>query len=133
MMPGMAATRVFISFDFDHDEDLRNLLAGQAKNPDSPFEIADWSVKEAFTGDWKNKVRDRIRRVDQLAVICGLHTDKAIGVSAEIEIARDEGKPYFLLAGRASGTNKKPAAALAADKIYNWTWDNLKTLISGGR
>jgi hypothetical protein len=130
---GMAATRVFISFDFDHDEDLRNLLVGQAKNPGSPFEIADWSVKEAFSGDWKTKVRDRIRRVDQVAVICGHYTDRATGVSAEITIARAEGKPYFLLAGRSSGTNKKPASALAADTIYNWTWENLKILIAGGR
>ena len=34
----MAAKRVFIAFDYDHDEDLRNLLAGQAKHPDTPFE-----------------------------------------------------------------------------------------------
>jgi MTH538 TIR-like domain (DUF1863) len=133
MIPAMAAKRIFISFDFDNDDDLRTLLAGQAKNPGSPFEIADWSVKEAFTGDWKTKVRDRIKRVDQVAVICGHHTDKASGVSAEILIARDEDKPYFLLAGRASGTNKKPGTALAADKMYDWTWENLKTLIAGGR
>jgi hypothetical protein len=66
-------------------------------------------------------------------VICGHYTDTAVGVSAELEIARAEGKPYFLLAGRASGVNKKPASALSADKIYKWTWDNLKTLIAGGR
>jgi len=49
---GMAKTKVFTSFDFDHDEDLRNLLVGQSKNPDTPFELADWSVKEPMTGDW---------------------------------------------------------------------------------
>ena len=43
----MAKTPVFISFDYDHDQDLKTLLVGQANNPDSPFEIADWSVKEA--------------------------------------------------------------------------------------
>ena len=127
------ATRLFISFDFDHDADLRLLLAGQAKNPDSPFEIADWSVKEAFTGDWQEKVRSRIKQVSQMAVICGQHTDSATGVSAEILLARAEGKPYFLLAGRAAGGNKKPQAALEADKIYNWTWQNLKALIAGSR
>ena len=62
----MALTKVFISFDYDHDEDLRTMLVGQAKNADTPFELADRSVKEAMTGDWKKKVRDRIRRVDQL-------------------------------------------------------------------
>ena len=42
------ATRGFISFDYDNDQDLRALLAGQAKTKDSPFEISDWSVKKAF-------------------------------------------------------------------------------------
>jgi hypothetical protein len=45
--------KVFISFDYDHDVDLKNLLVGQAKNEDSPFEITDMSVKEELTGDWK--------------------------------------------------------------------------------
>jgi hypothetical protein len=127
------ATRVFTSFDFDHDEDLRNLLVGQSRNDDSPFEIADWSVREAFQGDWKAQVRDRIRRVEQVIVLCGHNTDSAVGVSAELTIAREEQKPYFLLAGRATGNNVKPATALAADKMYKWTWDNLKSLIAGAR
>ena len=59
-------TRLFISFDFDHDEDLRNALVGQAKMDDSPFNIADWSLKESLSGDWKEKVRERIKRVDQV-------------------------------------------------------------------
>ena len=126
------ATRVFISFDYDHDLDLKNLLVGQAKNPDSPFVIADWSIKDP-SADWKTKARERIRRVDVVAVICGHHTDTAVGVNEEIRIARDEGKPYFLLGGRASGTNKKPTAALPSDKIYEWTWANLKNLIGGAR
>jgi hypothetical protein len=129
----MAKTRVFISFDYDHDDDLRVLLLGQAKNPDSPFEIADWSLKEPLTGDWKEKIRPRIRAVSQVAVICGHYTDKAVGVAAEVEIARAEGKPYFLLGGRATGVNKKPTSALSTDKIYNWTWENLKKHIAGGR
>lgn len=127
------ATRVYISFDFDHDEDLKNLLVGQAKNDDSPFEISDWSLKEAVTGDWRAKARERILRANQVAVICGHDTDNAVGVSAEIMIARDEDKPYFLLNGRATGTVKKPAAALSADKVYKWNWNNLKSLIAGGR
>lgn len=129
----MAMTRVFISFDYDHDDDLRILLLGQAKLPDSPFEIADWSLKEPLTGDWKEKIKPRIRAVSQVAVICGHYTDSAVGVAIEVEIARAEGKPYFLLAGRASGVNKKPTSALSTDKLYKWTWENLKKLIAGGR
>lgn len=125
---------VFISFDYDHDDDLKTLLVGQAANEDSPFWIADWSIKEA-SSDWKDKARTRIKRVDQVIVICGKETDTATGVDAEIEIARQEEKPYFLLAGRADGGNTKPKAALELklDKLYKWTWDNLKNLIGGSR
>lgn len=127
------AARVFISFDFDHDEDLRNLVVGQSKNPDSPFQIADRSVHEPQTGDWREKIRQRIRRVEQVAVICGHYTARATGVATEVKIAREELKPYFLLCGRATGTVRKPTTALPTDKIHSWTWENLKKLIAGQR
>ena len=128
-----AKKRVFISFDYDHDLDLKNLLVGQSKNEDSPFEIADWSVKEEISGDWKSKVRERIKKVDVVAVICGQYTDTATGVSVEVKIAQEEDIPYFLLWGRSGKTCKKPKSAKQSDKIYKWTWDNLKKLIHGAR
>jgi hypothetical protein len=128
----MLIKRAFISFDFDHDEDLRNLLVGQAKHPDSPFEIRDRSIKEPLTGDWKAKVRTRMENVDIVIVICGEWTHRAPGVAAEVEIARAAGKPYFLLAGRADKSCMRPTTAVS-DKMYNWTWDNLKALVGGSR
>ena len=125
--------RVFISFDFDNDEELRDALVGQAKNPDSPFEIADYSVKEPLTGNWKEKVRNRIQMADLTIVICGEHTDAAKGVAAELTITREEQKPYFLLNGRHNKTCKKPVTALKTDGIYQWTWKNLQILIAGER
>lgn len=127
----MAKKRAFISFDFDHDEDLRGYLVKQAKNPDSPFYFTDWSVKEPFTGNWKEKVQSRIRRTDIVIVICGTHTHIADGVAAEIKIAREEGKPYFLLKGRRNKTCTKPRTALKNDKIIKWTWENLRKEIEG--
>lgn len=129
----MAFKRAFISFDFDHDEDLRNLLVGQAKHSDSPFEIKDRSLKEPLTADWKEKVRRRMDNVDVVIVICGEYTHTASGVSAELTIAREAKKPYFLLWGRNGKTCTKPTSAFPADKIYKWTWDNLKSLIGGAR
>lgn len=129
----MAKKRVFISFDYDHDETLKTFLVGQSKLPDSPFELADWSIKEPITGDWKAKARTRIKSVDVVAVICGLHTNTAAGVSAEVLIAQEENVPYFLLAGYSEKNNVKPLAAKASDKMYKWTWEHLKTLIGGGR
>jgi len=90
-----------------HDEDLRNLLVGQAKNPDTPFQIYNWSVKEPMTGDWREKVRTRIRSTDLTIVICGQSTHTATGVAAELSITREEKKPYFLLWGRSDKTWSK--------------------------
>jgi hypothetical protein len=129
----MAKTRAFISFDFDHDDDLKTLLVGQAKNPDTPFDLADWSIKEAISGDWKKKARERIKSVDVVIVICGEYTHTAAGVSAELQIAKDEKVAYFLLWGRHNKTCTKPTAAAATDKIYEWTWEHLKSLVGGAR
>ena len=127
------ATRVFTAFDYDHDEFLRTALVGQSKNEDSPFEICDWSVREPFTGDWKRKVRERIRRCGQVIVICGEHTHAATGVATELQIAQEENLPYFLLWGYSGKTCYAPTTAKATDRIYKWTWDNLKKLIKGER
>ena len=125
--------RAFISFDYDHDQDLRVLLAGQAKHPDTPFDFADASLKEPLVGDWKKKIRERMRKTDIVIVICGVSTHTATGVAAEVTIAQEAGLPYFLLKGRTDETCTKPTSARPADKIYKWTWDNLKALVGGGR
>lgn len=129
----MARKRTFISFDYDYDLDLKNLLIGQARNDDSPFQIVDLSIKEAISKEWKDKARGRIKSCDIVIVICGEHTDTATGVSAELTIAQEEDVPYFLLRGRADKTCVKPKASKSSDSIYNWTWENLKILINGGR
>ena len=129
----MSKKRTFVSFDYDHDVNLKNLLVGQAKNEDSPFEITDMSIKETITEDWKKKARTRIKGCDVVVVICGEHTNTATGVSAELKIAQEEGVSYFLLKGYSDKTCVKPNAAKSDDKIYDWTWDNLKKLIGGAR
>jgi hypothetical protein len=87
----MFKKRVFISFDYDHDETLKKFLVGQARNADSPFNLADWSIREHIDTNWKAKARTRIRGVDSVCVICGEYTDTATGVSAEVTIAQEEG------------------------------------------
>jgi hypothetical protein len=129
----MAKKRAFISFDYDHDLDLKNLLAGQAKHPDTPFDIVDMSIKEVISTGWKAKARTRIKGCDVVIVICGEHTNSAIGVAAELEIAQEESIAYFLLWGRSDKTCVKPTSAKTDDKMYKWTWDNLKALINGAR
>lgn len=125
--------RVFISFDYDNDEGAKTMLVGQAKLPDSPFDFKDASVKEHIDGDWKEKVKRRMDNIDVVVALCGTKTDKAAGVAVELTIAKEKGKEYFLLAAYSDKTCVKPTSASSSDKMYKWTWDNLKTLISGGR
>lgn len=128
-----AVKKVFISFDYDNDQFLRTALVGQAMNPDTPFEIIDRSLKDPLSGDWKAKIRGRIQRSDLVVVVCGQKTHTATGVAAELSIAREVGKPYFLLKGYSDKTCTRPTTAQFDDKMYNWTWDNLKLLIGGAR
>jgi len=129
----MARQKVFVSFDFDNDSTIKMFLVNQSKLPDTPFDIWDSSVKEHMDGDWVAKVRAKIRNVDIVCVLCGEKTHTAKGVAIELQIAKELGKPYFLLKGYKERACTKPTTATTADKMYDWTWDNLKTLIHGGR
>ena len=40
---------------------------------------------------------------------------------------------YVLLAGYSDGGNIKPTTAKFTDKLYKWTWENLKNLAKGSR
>lgn len=129
----MAKKRVFISFDYHNDKGAKEMLAGQALLPDSPFDFKDNSVDDHLTGDWQEKVKKRMDNVDVVIVLCGEKTHTARGVAAELRIAKEKGVDYFLLAAYQDKPCTKPTSADQGDKVYNWTWPNLKVLIGGGR
>jgi len=123
----MSKKRVFISFDFDNDLSLRTLLAGQAKLPDSPFEISDWSLKEAAPEkDWEDKALAKIKRSDIVVVIAGNSTYRASGVKKEVNMARNNNIKTVQI--KPQGTN--PTRVENAGVLYDWTWDNLKVLLA---
>jgi hypothetical protein len=125
--------RAFISFDIDNDDGAKKMLAGQAKLPDSPFDFKDNSIKYHLTGDWEQKVRRRMDNIDVVVVLCGTKTHTATGVATELRIAKEKKVPYFLLAAYSDKHCTKPTSASSSDKVYKWTWDNLKKLIAGNR
>jgi hypothetical protein len=129
-MPTRKASRVFVSYDYDNDLDLKNLLVGQARHKDTPFFVEDWSVKYASRG-WKADARSRIRRASQVIVICGYYTNEAVGVGAEIQIAREVGTPYYLLRGRKTGRVRRPSGTSFWETVHQWTWDNLHAATTG--
>lgn len=132
--PRTGRRNVFVSFDYDNDARLKDALIGQSESPDSPFSVSDYSMKEAVAeSKWKKEAEKRIGLCSVVVVICGRHTNKAAGVSAEIKIARKLDKPYFLLRGHSKKKCVKPKAAKSSDKMHRWTWDNLVELLDGRR
>jgi len=112
--------RVFISFDLAHDGDLKDRLVDESLRPGSPFAIS--SRSEAADGE---RMRSGIASADEVIVICGKHTEGSAQVSAEIRIAQEEQKPYFLLWGRREAMCTRPTGARPGDAMYSWTWNIL--------
>ena len=51
----MTTKSVFISFDYDNDNDLPGNLVAQATRPDSPFNITDRSVRAPIDEKWEKR------------------------------------------------------------------------------
>jgi hypothetical protein len=121
----MAAIRLFVCFDSDHDDDLRALFASQCLAPGSLLTVVDWSRVERPHAGWEDKLRSRLASVDAVVVLCSEGTSGAAGVSREFGIVQDDDKPYVLIWGRRSATCTRPAPAPVSDHFYAWTWSNL--------
>ena len=123
---GTSSPRVFVSFDFDNDQPLKHLLIGQTKRQNLPFSVVDGSLREAAPEyRWKEAALREIRRCDVVVVLVGRHTYKAPGVLAEVEMARNEGKPIVQLIGsRGSGYTRVKGAG----RVVAWTQYNLTKL-----
>ena len=125
----MPKTKVFVSYDFDHDKTLYDFIIGQAKLSDSPFEVSDHSLKEAAPEkDWQIKARAAISRADKFIVMLGSKTRSAPGVKKEVAMAKSLGKTRFQIIGYRGGSSDW--AVPDAGGIYNWNWDNLKKLLA---
>ena len=125
----MGNVRIFMSFDLDHDEDLHDRLLEQSMKRASGFEISARSEARTMTDLWEDKLRRRICEADEVIVICGEHTAASMRVSAELRIAQEEQKPYFLLWGRRESMCTKPVGSKRDEGMYSWTWEILQNQI----
>jgi len=122
-------TRVFVSFDYDNDKTLRDFIIGQARLTDSPFTVADHSLKEeAPEKDWLDKAKRAISRSDVVIVMLGPKTRTAPGVIKEVRLANDLKKAIFQVIGYKNGSENWRVPN--AGRVYRWNWDNLKKLLS---
>jgi hypothetical protein len=121
-------TKVFVSFDFDNDKILKDFIIGQAKNPDSPFEVSDHSLKEAAPEkNWLDRARRAIGRADVFIIMLGPKTKNASGVLKELNIAIEKQKRKFQIIGYHDGSESW--AVPGGGRTYRWDWENLKKLL----
>lgn len=122
----MADTKlVFVAFAIE-DERQRDFLKGQSLLTDCPFEYTDMSVKEAYTSEWKEKVRTRIRRCAGVIALISKNSLTSSGQKWEIECAKEEKKKiYAIWAYKEDRTN---VAGVSANE---WSWDGIKKFIDG--
>lgn len=114
---------IFVAFAIE-DERQRDFLKGQSLHTNSPFEYIDMSVKDAYTSDWKDKVRTRIRRSDGVIALISKNSPSSTGQKWEIDCAREENKPIL---GIWAYTDDK--TVLPGVKTVAWSWDAIKNFI----
>ena len=123
----MTKKKVFISFDYDQDRSLKDLLIGQSRNPETPFDVIDNSLHEAAPEkEWEEKAENKISQADLVIVILGHRTHVAPGVLREIRMARDRSKKIVQIIGYKEGKYRRIAGA---GVLYRWTWENLKKIL----
>ncbi len=125
----MARKRAFVSFDYDNDVRYRDFLIGQAKNPLSPIEIDDWSLKYAFDSKWKTQCREHIKRTHIVIQLVGQNTYRAEGAVWEVRCAIEEGVPVF---GIYIDKNNKGfiPSSLKGSTVIEWTWDGIASMVN---
>ena len=126
----MTKPRAFISFDFDHNEQEKNLFVGQGKHPDTPWEIADWSSKEVLAqSKWEEIIKDKINRCNMVIVLVGRTMASATGVAKEIKMAKEQDVPLFgVYVDNANSFSPLPEG-LARSRTVTWTWENVARMV----
>ena len=126
----MAKVKVFLSFEFDKDEELHRNFYAQADLGDSCHEIEDYSLKEAYpphndTG-WLKKARSLISRSHIVIAVIGEDTHNAPGVKKEVTIANQNKKPIFQIRPK----NSSGGTIDGAGEEIPWKWKQIDAKIS---
>ena len=122
--------RSFISFDYDHNENDKNLFIGQSKNSRTPFDIADWSSKDSLPqSQWERLIKDKINKCHLMIVLVGQNMSNAIGVKKEIDMAYKQNVPFFGVYVDGANQYSVLPDGLPENRIISWSWDNIANAI----
>ena len=121
----MATVNIFVSFEFDKDQELQNNFYQQAETL-SPHRIVDCSLHQTYpTREWKSKARKAIRRCDVVIILIGEATHNAPGVKEEIKIARSLGKPVIQIRPKGRPQTGVPGVK----KPIPWKWKRINAAL----
>lgn len=116
--------RIFISFATE-DIRLRDLLVGQARNDESPFDFVDMSVKQPWDSAWKTNCRTKIKGCDGMIAIITKSTKNANGELWEIKCAEEEGIPCLGIWGYSDEHFLALPDEIKSLRVVDWNWRNI--------
>lgn len=117
--------RIFTSFAVE-DSNLRDLLVGQSKNDNCPFEFVDMSVKDPWDNQWKTNCRTKIKGCDGMIAIVTKNTKNADGQLWEVKCAKEEDIPCRGIWGHSEEAGLSLPAEFNDVSVVRWDWDNIK-------
>ena len=124
----MAKVKVFLSFEFDRDEELHRNFYAQTDRGDSCHDIEDCSLNEAYKPhdeSWLKKANAQISRLNIVIVIIGDDTHTAPGVAKEVTIANQIGRRIFQIRPQGRTGGSVPGAG----DVIPWKWKKIDAQI----
>ena len=117
----MATLNIFVSFEFDKDDDLKNNFYQQAKEQTN-HRIKNCSLNEAYPDEiWKNKARNAIRGCDVVLVLIGQDTHNAPGVIVETDMADSFKIPIIQIRPR----KRRYKGLTRLEEPIPWKWQTI--------
>ena len=118
----MASLNIFVSFEFDKDNNLKNSFFRQAQEQ-THHRVRNCSLDKAYnTQIWKGKAREAIRECDIVFVLVGQNTHNAPGVLVETDMARSLNKPTIQVLSKMARQKGYLGVPHLSDRIP-WRWE----------
>ena len=122
----MAQLNIFVSFEFDKDNGLKNSFYAQAKH-ETQHRVVNRALNEPNPTDaWKKKAWEAIRACDVMVVLIGQDTHNAQGVKVETDMARSFCRPIIQI--RPQDRPYKGLTSLA--EPIDWKWKTINTKLN---
>lgn len=88
--------RIFVSYEYNEDKELKNRFFKEARTRELPITIKDYSLAEDHRDpQWRKKAIPQIQRCSLMVILLGPNTHNSSGVREEVQIAKSLRKPII--------------------------------------